>query len=241
MFGSSALSVKNNAVAELLDSQGFTTRCRSYLAPPSMLWTWILTVTLLVASGTASTQTQSRKVKIQKWIWNRSQPQDPARCEAVNFKEEKSRKKTCQKINLLDSLEKMIKVGNYQFLYEGEVKRTSYYLDPKFTHLNYLRNFQSSTSNLNNFFLESPYLLNPCKVKNKEAETYPNYTTKNYLRYKMERKMKEAEEKKEEAGKEGEVKEGGEERRKRGKEGKKEKEVKEGEDQERSWRSLTRC
>ena len=106
--------------------------------------------------------------------------------------------------------------ADYQFLYQGEVKRTSYYLDPKFTHLNYLRNFQSSTSNLNNSFLENPYLLNPCKVKNKEAETYPNYTTENYLRYKMERKMKEAEEKKEEAGKEDEVKEGGEERRKRG-------------------------
>ena len=197
-------------VAELLDSQGFTTRLRSYLAPPSMPW---------------STQTQSRKVKIQKWIWNRSQPQDPVRCEAVNFKVE-SRKKTYQKTDLLDSLEKMIKVGNYQFLYEGEVKRTSYYLDPKFTHLNYLRNFQSLTSNLNNFFLENLYLLKPCKVKNKEAETYLNYTTENYLRYKMERKMKEAKEKKEEAGKEGEVKEGGEERKKRRKGGKKEKEVK---------------
>ena len=226
-------------VAELLDSQGFTTRLRSYLAPPSMPWTWILTVALLVASGTASTQTQSRKVKIQKWIWNQSQPQDLVRCEAVNFKVE-NRKKNYQKTNLLDSLEKMIKVGNYQFLYEGEVKRTSYYLDLKFTHLNYLRNFQSSTSNLNNFFLENPYLLNSCKVKNKEAETYLNYTTENYLRYKMERKMKEAKEKKEEAGKEGEVKEGGEERKKRRKGGKKEKEVKEEEDQEGSWQSLTR-
>ena len=226
-------------VAELLDSQGFTARLRSYLAPPSMPWTWILTVTLLVASGTASTLNQSRKVKIQKWIWNQSQPQALVWCEAVNFKVE-NKEKNHQKTNLLNSLKKKIKVGNYQFLYEGEVKRTSYYLDPKFTHLNYLRNFQSSTSNLNNFFLENPYLLNSCKVKNKEAETYLNYTTKNYLRYKMERKMKEAKEKKEEEGKEGAVKEEGEERKKRRKGGKKEKEVKEEEDQEGSWQSLTR-
>ena len=169
-------------------------------------------VTLLVASGTASTQTQSRKVKIQKWIWNQSQPQDLVWCEAVNFKVE-NKEKNHQKTNLLNSLKKKIRVGNYQFLYEGEVKRTSYYLDPKFTHLNYLRNFQSSTSKLNNFFLENPYLLNSCKVKNKEAETYLNYTTKNYLRYKMEE---------EDEGSKGEEGRGRKRRRSKGREEKRE-------------------
>ena len=112
------------------------------------------------------------------------------------------------------------RVGNYLFLQEEEQMRTSYFHDPslnsKFLHLTYRKNFQNSTSSLNSF-LNNLYPLNSLEVKNKEAETYLNYTTENYLRYKMETK------KKEEEGKESAAKKGEEEERKKGKEGRKEK------------------
>ena len=115
--------------------------------------------------------------------------------------------------------------------------RTSYFHDPnlnsKFLHLTYRKNFQNLTYSLNSF-LNNLYPLNSLEVKNKEAETYLNYTTENYLRYKMERKKK-----KEEEGKESAAKKGEKEERKKGKEGRKEKGAEVGKEKERSWQSST--
>ena len=192
MLAQAARKCENQRGSGAPGNPGVLDTFRSYLASPML---WLLTVTLLVTRSTASTLSQSEKAKIQKWIWNLSQIQ-----EKTNLRYELKKKK------------KKNKVGNYLFLHEDEEMRTSYFHDPSL-NLKFLPTYPksclNSTYSWNNSFLKNLYLLNPNKVKTKEAETYLNYTTENYLRYKMERKKK-----KEEVGREGEAKKGGEEEKK---------------------------
>ena len=202
-----------------------------------LLPSFITNVMVMMGAASATENLKKKKNMILSWkMKNNSKPLQEVEYYDLYPMEEA----TLKKGNHLDLLEEAtLKDGNYPFQHAVGCKtqRASYYSGPKNLYLNYQKKFQLSF-NLN--FLSYPNLLTSCQVKTK-AETYLNYTTEIYRRYKTEEKMKEVKVKEEEVDRGGEVRKGGRKTKKEeeGEKKRKEKE-KEREDLGSSWPSWTR-
>ena len=161
---------------------------------------------MVMMSAVSATENLKKKNMILSWkMKNNSKPLQEVESYDLYPMEEA----TLEKGNHLDLLEEAtLKDGNYPFQHAVGYKtqRASYYSGPKNLYLNYQKKSQNLTFNLN--LLSYPNLLTSCQVKTK-AETYLNYTTEIYRRYKTEEKMKEVKVKKEEAERGGEVRKEG--------------------------------